>query len=188
MNLREFTYSPIQPFTHLIVISLNTFKLTNNSSTLSLFGRIIFTAVMLSIIYLFLGPVSYVEADAVNEAFYLLIVAPVLVIGTILFSFLIGAPIRMIPSFFKFWYDRPYICLILLVTGIALCLLSTESHFIVSETRILNREDIIEQRPNFKMLCAGWFTVAFSATHFYFSSCIILIKRKTGSIKKTMLD
>ncbi|MEO8770738.1 MAG: hypothetical protein ABI402_11650 [Ferruginibacter sp.] len=139
---------------------------------------------MLSALYLFLGPGRYVEADAVNELVYFFILAPVLVISTILFSFLIGLPIRLIPSLFKYWYDRPYICLALFIVGIILCLLSINLHFIASEINIVNGEEIMEQRPNFKMLCAGWFTVSFSVTHFYFSSFTQFIKRKTGSTKK----
>ena len=56
-------------------------------SSASILGRSVFAGIVLSAIYLFYGPPNYIEMEMINSVFYLLIVAPISVIGTILFSF-----------------------------------------------------------------------------------------------------
>lgn len=133
---------------------------------------------MLSIIYIFLGPPSYIELEMLNELFYLLVLPLILITGTIFFFFLIGTPIRVIPSLFKWWYNRPYILLIFLITGIIICLLSIQTHFMESRTMIIDGEQGIEHTPNFKLLSIGWFVTSFSLTHFYFESFGQFVKNK----------
>ena len=152
--------------------------LRNEFSIVSILRRTGVTVIVLSIIYIFLGPPSYVEFEMLNELFYLVVLPAVLIPGTIFFSFLIGTPIRVIPSVFKWWYDRPYIVLICLFTGIIICLLSIQAHLMESKTIILGEGKEIEYTPNSTLLCVGWFITSFSLTHFYFESFIQFVKNK----------
>ena len=130
-------------------------------SSASILGRSVFAGIVLSAIYLFYGPPNYIEMEMINSVFYLLIVAPISVIGTILFSFLIGTPIRMIPSVFKWWYDHPYIPISLLAFGIVLCHMSGNSNFAHSHTLTFDDEVKTEYTPNLKLLYSGWLIVGF---------------------------
>ena len=152
--------------------------LRHEFSVVSILLRIGVTVIVLSIIYIFLGPPSYVELEMLNELFYLLVLPLILITGTIFLSFLIGTPIRAIPSLFKWWYNRPYIVTIFLITGIIICLLSIQTHFMESRTIILNEGEEIEYTPNSKLLCIGWFITSFSLTHFYFESFGQFVKNK----------
>jgi hypothetical protein len=152
--------------------------LRNEFSVVSILRRTGVTVIVLSIIYIFLGPPSYVELEMINELFYLIVLPAVLISGTIFLSFLIGTPIRIIPSLFNWWYNRPYLVLIFLITGVIICLLSIQTHFMESRIIILNEGEEIEYTPNFKLLSIGWFITSFSLTHFYFESFVQFVKNK----------
>lgn len=153
--------------------------LRHEFSVVSILRRIGVNAIVLSIIYIFLGPPSYIELEMINELFYLVVLPVVLISGTIFFSFLIGTPVRVIPSVFKWWYDRPYIVTIFFITGIIICLLSIQTNFMESRTIILDEAEEIKHTPNFKLLCIGWFITSFSLTHSYFESFSKILKNKT---------
>ena len=148
-----------------------------HTSPSSIFARIGLTILVLSLIYYYLGPPSYVEAEMINAIFFYFIVPPILIGSTIILTFLIGAPLRMIPRLFNWWCDRPYISLILLVVGIVFCFLSTQ----FPEPHVRNSEGQIEEGSNYVLLAIGWFIVSFSLIHFYFESFIEFLKNKFGS-------
>ena len=112
----------------------------------------------------------------INGIFYLFIVPPILITGTILLSFLIGMPIRTIPKWFNWWHTRPYIALVLLIIGIIICFVSGQSQF--QEPHVTNSEGEIVKANNLKILSAGWLITSFSLIHFYFSAFCQFIKRK----------
>ncbi len=143
----------------------------------SILGRVSITIIALSIIYIFFGPPSYVEAEMINEIFFLFIVPPILITGTILLSFLIGTPIRIIPKWSNWWYKRPYIAIILLLVGITLCCISGQPQF--QQSHVSNSEGEIVKASNFQILSAGWFITSFSLTHFYFDAFCQFVKRKS---------
>ena len=110
----------------------------------------------------------------VNEVFYLFIVPPILITVTILLSFLIGTPLRMIPKLYNWWYSQPYISMILFFVGIITCFLSMQ----FPQSHVINSEGKVEEGSNFEVLSIGWLTVSFSLIHFYYRSFIQFIRRK----------
>ena len=139
-------------------------------SSISILRRIVITIIALLIIYIFLGPPSYVDLEMINQMFYLIILPSIWISITIFLSFLIGTPIRAIPSLFNWWYNRPYIALACLIIGVLVCLLSKQAQFTEIRTILIGEVEEIERTPNVKILCIGWFITSFSLTHLYFES------------------
>jgi hypothetical protein len=129
-------------------------------------------------IYLKLGPASYMDIDMLSM-FLLLIGFPIFLIAcTIAICFLVGMPIRVVPKVYNWWYNRPYISLLLLSTGFYFCYLSYQPRFLEPKIIFENGENITVQTANFIILTIGWSFTAFALTHLYFSSIPKWLKRK----------
>ena len=125
-------------------------------------GRLVICSIILFFIYLKYGPPNYVEAEAINEVFYLFLIPLMLISGTIVVCLLVGSPLMFIPKVNKWWHSNSYIAFIGLAIGFLIILFGSN----YTDTIIIMEKEteIIKEMPNETILGFGWFMTAF----FYF--------------------
>ena len=138
----------------------------NDTKIFTFWANIGITIFILLLIYIFLGPPSYVELELINLLFYLVIIPLPLIGGTILICCLVGIPIRLIPNLKNFWEAKPYISVLVFVIGFILLLFSIKSE---NQT---DREISLSW-----LLASGWFLISFSLVHFPYDTLISSIKK-----------
>ena len=103
---------------------------------------------------------------------------------TILGCILLGLPIRLNSKLYKWWTDKPLLCITVGFIGLMLLLLSLNHNFTESTKVIINEEEVMKQIPNTTLALTGWLLTGFSLLHFYPLTILIFIINKLGRQSK----
>ncbi len=105
--------------------------------------------------------------DGLFGLVFCLLIAVVLSVLTILICLIVGLPIRLNQSVFKWWTDKFYIPVILALIGLALLIFSLTPNFQDTVSTTIDGQNILRKVPNSTLQISGWFLTAFSTLHLF---------------------
>ena len=120
--------------------------------------------------------------DANDIDFVFLVGQPIMgiiaILITLFLCFILGLPIRLIPKVYNWWTNKPIICFVGVAIGIALILISYNSHLIETVKVVTDGVERTKQVSNSTFGIIGWFITAFFLFNFYPLPILVWIKKK----------
>jgi hypothetical protein len=98
---------------------------------------------------------------------FCLFIAAFLSALTIILCFIVGLPLRLNKSIYKWWTDHFYISIILTIIGLLLLFLSLTPQYIDTVTIQIDGQNKLKQIPDSIFSITGWFLTAFATLHLF---------------------